>query len=114
MYLTLGRRPCEQSPCFRPGPFLFAFSGPAGHTRLTMQPQDRERFDRLRALTPIDAVRAWFEGEFGIGDEPAMITAIRRDARISLSEDDIANAICGAMDEDLDARACLERLAGSN
>jgi hypothetical protein len=71
------------------------------------------RFEALRALTPIAAVQAWLEGDFGMGDEPAMIAAIRKDARVSLSDDDIIDAICGAMDEGLDAQDCLERLAGS-
>ena len=80
------------------------------HT-ITMQTQNQERFDRLRALAPVDAVRAWLDGDFGIGDEPAMIAAIRRDTRVSLSDDDITDAVCDAMDESLDAPACLERLA---
>lgn len=75
-----------------------------------MTPQNSERSERLRALTPIEAVRAWLGGEFGIGDEPAMIAAIQKDARISRSDDEIADMICEAMDEELDAEACLERL----
>ena len=78
-----------------------------------MHPQNKERFERLRALAPIDAVRAWLDGDFGIGDEAAMITAIRRDARITLSDDDITDVVCDAMNEDIDALACLERLADS-
>ncbi len=38
---------------------------------MTFQPQNKERFERLRALTPMAAVRAWLDGDFGIGDEPA-------------------------------------------
>ena len=78
-----------------------------------MQRQNQERFERLRQLTPIDAVQAWLDGNFGVGDEPAMIEAIRKDTRVSLSDDDIIDAICDAMDEGLDVTACLERLAGS-
>ena len=78
-----------------------------------MQRQNQERFDKLRALTPVDAVRAWLDGDFGMGDEPAMIAAIRRDTRLSLSDDDITDAVCDAMDVGLDAPACLDRLAGS-
>jgi hypothetical protein len=78
-----------------------------------MQPQNKERFDSLRALAPIDAVRAWLDGDFGIGDEVAMIAAIRKDTRVALSDDDITDVVCDAMDEGLDAAACLERLAGS-
>lgn len=76
-----------------------------------MQPQNKNRFDSLSALAPIDAVRAWLAGDFGMGDEPALISAIRQDTRISLSDDDITDAIMDAMDNGLDATACLERLA---
>ena len=68
---------------------------------------------RRRALAPIDAVRAWLDGDFGIGDEPALIAAIRRDARVTGSDDDITDTICDAMDEGLEASACLARLVGS-
>jgi hypothetical protein len=78
-----------------------------------MQPQNKKRFETLSALAPVDAVRAWLDGDFGIGDEPALISAIRKDSRISLSDDDITDAIMDAMDDGLDAPACLERLAGS-
>jgi hypothetical protein len=76
-----------------------------------MQPQNKKRFESLSALAPIDAVRAWLDGDFGIGDEPALISAIRKDARISLSDDDITDGILDAMDNGLDAPACLEQLA---
>ena len=75
--------------------------------------QDRQRFEALRALSPIEAVRAWLDGEFSIGDEPALIEAIRKDTRVSLSDDDIIDAVLDAMDEGLDAESCLVRLAGS-
>jgi hypothetical protein len=77
-----------------------------------MQPKNRQRFERLGALIPVEAVKAWLEGDFGMGDEPALISAIRKDTRISLSDNDIEDAILHAMDEGLDAPACLERLAG--
>jgi hypothetical protein len=77
-----------------------------------MEAQNKERFERLRGLAPIDAVRAWLDGDFGIDDEPAMISAIRKDPRVSLSDDEIIDAVCDGMDEGLDAQACLERLAG--
>jgi hypothetical protein len=76
-----------------------------------MQSQNRNRFESLSALAPVDAVRVWLDGDFGMGDEPALISAIRKDTRISLSDDDITDAIVDAMDNNLDAVACLERLA---
>jgi hypothetical protein len=76
-----------------------------------LQPQNRARFERLSGLAPLGAVRAWLDGDFGMGDEPALILAIRKDERVSLSDDDIIDTICDAMDEGLDGSACLERLA---
>ena len=78
-----------------------------------MQPQNKKRFETLSALAPVDAVRTWLDGDFGMGDESALISAIRKDSRISLSDDAITDAIMDAMDDGLDAPACLERLAGS-
>ncbi len=77
-----------------------------------MQSQDKKQFEKLSALSPVDAVRAWLDGDFGIGDEPALISAIRKDSRIKISDDAIEDAVLDAMDEELDAEACLERLAG--
>ena len=78
-----------------------------------MQPQDMKSFEELSALSPLDAVRAWLDGDFCIGDEPAMISAIRKDSRIKISAADIEDAILDAMDEELDAEACFKRLVGS-
>lgn len=78
---------------------------------MRFQSQNRKRFDRLRTLAPIDAVRAWLDGDFGIGDEPALLGAIRKDNRIACSDGEITDIMLDAMDEDLDAATCLERLA---
>lgn len=59
------------------------------------------------------AVQAWLDGDFGIGDEPALIASIRKDTGVTLSEDDIIDAMCDAIDDCLDAPACLERLASA-
>lgn len=78
-----------------------------------MEPKDPKRFEKLSALSPIDAVRAWLDGDFGIGDEPALISAIRKDSRIKISDDAIEDAVIDAMDEELDAETCMEHLAAS-
>lgn len=75
------------------------------------QPRNKERFERLRALSPLDGVQAWLDGAFGIGDEPALIFAIRKDSRVTMSDDAIIEAMCDAMDDGLDASACLKRLS---
>ncbi len=64
----------------------------------------------LRSINPLDAVRTWLEGDFGIGDEPLLIEAIRKDPRVKLSDDQIIAVVCSAMEEGLDANSCLERL----
>jgi hypothetical protein len=56
-------------------------------------PVNPKRYEKLIALPPIEAVRAWLEGDFGLGDEPAMISAIRKDSRITLSDADISEAM---------------------
>lgn len=74
-------------------------------------PTDKNRFERLQALTPIAAIHAWLDGDFGIGDEPALIHAIRKENRVALTDDEIMDQMCDAMEEELDAAVCLERLA---
>ena len=76
-----------------------------------MKSTDAQRYERLSALAPIEAVRAWLDGDFGIGDEPALISAVRKDTRINLSDDAITDIIMDAMDDDWDPAACLEKLA---
>ena len=73
--------------------------------------QDKERFERLRALKPVEAVKAFLEGDFGIGDEPAIIEAIQKDSRISLSDDEIMEALCDALDAETKPETCLEQMA---
>ena len=71
------------------------------------------RFDQLRALTPTEAVQAWLDFAFGFDDEPALLEAIRKDSRVRLSDKEITDAIRDAMDNELNAQECLERLVKS-
>jgi hypothetical protein len=72
---------------------------------------DRERYERLRKLSPIEATKAWLEGEFGMDDEPALIEAIRKDKNIMLSDDQIIDLFANALsEEDVSAEELLERL----
>ena len=72
---------------------------------------DKGRFEQLRNLSPVEAARAWLDGDFGVGDEPALIEAIRRDNRIKLSDDEIIDFFAEAMEDDCDAQRCLDELA---
>ena len=78
-----------------------------------MNTKNNEPSQKFKTLSPIEAVQAWLDGDFGIGDEPAMIAAIRMDTRIVMSDDDIVDAIFNAMDEGFDASTCLEQLTHS-
>ncbi len=69
-----------------------------------------ERFEALRKLTPMEAVQAWLNGDFGIGDEPALIEALRRDPKVTGTDEQIIDVFCDAFDEELDAPQTFERL----
>ena len=72
-----------------------------------------QRMEILKKLPPLEAVQAWLNGDFGMNEESALCTAIRKDPQITLSDDAIAEVIVNAMDDELTAAACLERLAAS-
>jgi len=76
------------------------------------QPANIKRFERLRALSPLQAIEAWMTGDFGLGDEPALVEAIRKDTRVTLDDDGVADVIATAMDDGVSAAECLERLCG--
>jgi hypothetical protein len=72
---------------------------------------NQERFEHLRSLTPLEAIRAMLEGDFGIGDEPAIAEAIRKDKRIKLSNDEVIDLLRQALQEDdCNAQKCLDKL----
>jgi hypothetical protein len=74
---------------------------------------DQNRFESLKKLAPVEAVKAWLEGSFGIGDEPALIEAIRKDNRVTRSDNEIIDFMADAMleEEANDPQQCLDRLA---
>lgn len=86
---------------------------------MNFPPTDKARYERLRQLTPVEAVRAWIAGSFGIGDESALVEAIRKDRRVTLSESKISGRMIewmeaaeeGELNPETDAADCLEKLA---
>jgi hypothetical protein len=62
-------------------------------------PRDQARFDHLRSLQPAEAIRAWLNGSFGFGDEPALTEAILKDPRMDLSPREIVDVLGDAVDE---------------
>ena len=76
-----------------------------------MKPVNQERFEHLRNLTPLEAIQAMLEGDFGIGDQSAIAEAIRKDARIKLSDEEIINFLRQALlEEDCNAQKCWDEL----
>ena len=69
-----------------------------------------KRHDALSRLAPIDAIHAFLAGDFGIGDETAIMTAIRRDPRVTLSNEEILDVLDGALEDGVNAETCLARL----
>ena len=61
---------------------------------------DFERHGRILKMTPLEAARTMLEYDFGIGDEPALGFAIRKDPRITLTDDALFDLLGEA--EDLD------------
>jgi len=78
-----------------------------------MLPSDNRRSERISAFSPLDAVQAWLDGNFHFGEEDALIEAIRRDGRITVSDYDISESIINSIEHELDAAAALERLAAA-
>jgi hypothetical protein len=74
------------------------FSALAASSNLVIM-QNKQRLESLKNLAPIEAVIVFLDGDFGMGDEPALISAIRKDTRILLSDNEIIDAVCDAMDE---------------
>ena len=71
-----------------------------------------DHFESLKKMSPLEAVRAWLEGSFCIGDEPALLEAIRKEPGILLTDDEITELMCDAMDAGWKPQKCLDRLAG--
>lgn len=73
---------------------------------------DQQRMEALKKLSPLEAIQAWIDGDFGIDEESALCEAIRQDPRIKLSDEEISDVIFDAMLDDSNPAVCLERLAG--
>ena len=71
---------------------------------------NQERFDALRKLSPIQAVQAWLDGDFGMDEEPALIEAIRKNPNVLWDDDEIFDIFVEAMEEELSAEQTFERL----
>jgi len=71
---------------------------------------EQDRINALKALPPLEAIRAWLSETVGPEDRSALSLAIQRDRRIELDDDEIAYLVEDGIECGLDARAVLERL----
>jgi len=75
-----------------------------------MRAIEQDRYDTLKSLSPLEAIRAWLSETIGPGDRSALALAIQRDRRIELDDDEIAYVVQDGIECGLDARTVLERL----
>jgi len=69
-----------------------------------------ERADSLKNLPPLEAISIWLGDNFNHRDEYNLMTAILRDRRILLDDDEIALLVHKSRDEGTTAAAVLELL----
>ena len=74
---------------------------------------DFARHARLAQLEPIEAVRALFAGDFGIGEEAALCFAIRQDDRVTLSDDALMDRAFDALDRGQTPEAFFDQITRS-
>lgn len=64
-----------------------------------MKPQGVALSDRLETLDALGAIKRWLAGDFGCGEEKLLMLAIRRDTHIDLSDSEIKEIFCEAMED---------------
>ncbi|NQW47951.1 MAG: hypothetical protein HQ464_09310 [Planctomycetes bacterium] len=69
-----------------------------------------ERADSLKHLPPLEAISTWLGEDFSHRDEYNLTTAILRDRRILLDDDEISLLVHKARDKGTTAAAVLELL----
>ena len=75
-----------------------------------MRNQEHDRLDRLKLLSPLQAIQAWLRDDCGHGERTYLVTAIQRDRRIELDDDEIAYVIHDAIEDGIPPAAVFERL----
>lgn len=75
-----------------------------------MKSERSERFDRLKNLSPLQAIQTLLGEGCGRGEERYLVAAILRDRRIELDDDEISYVIHDARQHGIDAPAVFDRL----
>ena len=71
---------------------------------------DHARSDSLRNLPTLEAIRAWLADDFSHRDEYSLVTAILRDRRVLIDDDEISMLIHKAREDGTAAAAVLDLL----
>jgi hypothetical protein len=75
-----------------------------------MKSKNNDPCDRLENLDALAAIKAWLAGDFGYGEENVLILAIRRDTDIDLSDSEIKEIFCEAIEDDRAPMDILQEL----
>jgi hypothetical protein len=75
-----------------------------------MQVTDQDRATTIHGCTAVGAISMWLAGAYRVGDEPAMLSVIRRETCSDLSDSEIRNVVYAAFDQGCDAAAVLARI----
>jgi hypothetical protein len=75
-----------------------------------MKPNHNDPFDRLESLDALGAIKAWLAGDVGYGEENVLMLAIRRDTGIDLSDSEIKEIFCEAIEDEREPMHVLQEL----
>ena len=75
-----------------------------------MQVKDELRIAAIHGGTAAEAITLWLDGAYRAGDEPALLSVIRRETGSDLSDAEIKELVYAAFDDGCDATAVLARL----
>jgi len=81
---------------------------------LSMIPmRDIENYRRLERLSPLEAIRVFLDGDFTIGEDEALMSAIRGDLSVRLSDERIADIMADCMEIEDSPEECYRKLKNS-
>jgi hypothetical protein len=72
--------------------------------------KDPKNYERLKKLTPLQAVQTWMDGDFTIGEDEALLFAIRAGTKTQLSDEEIADLILECIEAEDDPKTCLQSI----
>ena len=75
-----------------------------------MATQEHDRVESFKSLSALQAIETWLCDDCRHGERNYLITAIQRDRRIELDDDEIAYVIQNAMENGIDAPTVFDQL----